>query len=362
MHIAVLGARRLYDALGVGTGAVGEIYHKITLQAGTTVSVYLGPKPPHGVVSLDCSQYGIPGRNPVIFSANSEYEAPSFLELAVGRPKEITQQEFVMLKDNDKVVRETLLKEANAHLEMSEHLLDVFSGVLGLRIHRQFVLKPLVENCFISGEFEAVSTLAGPAVEMLESVEANPNTGPYIEKLLEGMTNLPEESLLKGGAVLHWLLRAWRERDAVTKFMYLFVPLEAVLQSSAELVADPEAHLESLEALVKSSNVLNKDALLGFLGRAKTKFGPTLGARFEEFARRAGISGWEVDVKAFKKFNRMRNLLLHAGDKRVRGHINFEENTRTLEDLVERYVSVALLGSSDVYPSRWRPKRGEKIQ
>jgi hypothetical protein len=358
MHTAILGARRLYDALGVGTVAVGGLHHKITLQAGNTVSVYLGPKPPLGVVSLESSQYGIPGRNSVIFSANSEYEAPAFLEITVGTPKEITQQELVLLKENDKSTREALLKDANARFEASEHLLDVVSGVLGLRVHRQLVLKPLVENCFIAGEFEPVSTFAGPAVEMLENIEANANTEPHLLRLLEGMSNIPEESLLKGGAVLHWLLRAWRERDAVTKFMYLFVPLEAVLQSNTELVADSKADLESLEALVKSSNAPNKDSLLGFLGRAKTKFGPTLSARFEEFAHRAAISDWELDVKAFKKFNRMRNLLLHAGDKRVRGHINFEENTRTLEDLVERYVSVALLGSPDVYQSRWRPKCG----
>lgn len=357
MHKAILGARRLYDALGVETGAIGEIHHKITLQTGTTVSVYLGQKPPFGVVSLESSQYGIPGQNSVIFNANSQYEASAFLEIAIGKPKELTQQEFALLKKNDKSTREALLEEANTHLEVSGHLLDAISGILGLQVHRQLVLKPLVESCFISGEFETVSNFVGSAVEMLENIKANTNTYPYLQQLLDGLTISPTESLLKGGAVLHWLLRAWRERDAVTKFMYLFVPLEAVLQSSSELATESKADLESLEALVKSSNAPNKDALLAFLGRAKTKFGPTLNARFEEFARRAAISGWELDVKAFKNFNRMRNLLLHAGDKKVRGHINFEENTRTLEDLVERYVSIALLGNSDVYQSRWRPKR-----
>jgi len=361
MCTATLGFRRLYDALGIGTSAVSEIHHKITLLEGKTVSVYLGPKPPLGIVCLESDQYIIPGRSSFLTRANSEYQAPTFLEITVGSPKEITEQQLELLKANEKDTREELLREANAHGESAEHLIDAVSGVLGLRIHRQLVLKPLIENCFIAGEFEPTSSFVGPAVEMLEDIEVNQKTAPYLQRLLEGMTNTREEVLLKGGAVLHWLLRAWRERDAVAKFMYLFVPLEAVLRSNNELRVDSKAELESLEDLVQNSGATNKEALLNFLTRAKTKFGPTLSSRFEDFARRAAIPDWELDVQAFKKFNRMRNLLLHAGDKRVRGHINFEENSRTLEDLVERYVSVALLGTSDVYQSRWRPKRGESV-
>lgn len=357
MHTATLGFRRLYDALGVGTSAVGEIHHKIRLREGKNVSVYLGPKPPLGIVSLESSQYGIPGRKHMVFSAKSEYEAPAFLEITVGTSREITQHQLELLKVNDKDTREQLLSEANEHEESAVRFLDVISGVLGLRVHRQLVLKPLIENCFITGEFAPASSFTGPAVEILENIEANTNTGSHLRGLLNGMTSTPEELLLKGGGVLHWLLLAWRERDAIAKFMYLFVPLEAVLPTNNELAAASKAKLESLESLVRSSDVTNKDALLGFLTKAKTRFGPTLSARFEDFARCAAIPGWELDVRAFKKFNRMRNLLLHAGDKRVRGHINFEENTRTLEDLVERYVSIALLGTSDVYQSRWRPER-----
>lgn len=152
-------------------------------------------------------------------------------------------------------------------------------------------------------------------------------------------------------------LRAWRERDPAAKFLYLFIPLEAILPSNNELAAESIMELESLEALVRNSEATDKDNLLAFLSAAKTKFAPTLSARFEDFARRAAIPGWELDVQAFRKFNRMRNLLLHAGDKKVRSHINFEDNSRTLEDLVERYVSVALLGTPDVYQTRHRPKR-----
>ena len=98
---------------------------------------------------------------------------------------------------------------------------------------------------------------------------------------------------------------------------------------------------------------------MSFLDITKKKYSPNLNTRFEAFAKQAAIPGWEADVTVFKKYNRMRNLLLHAGQRDIRTHINIEEETRTLEDLVERYLSVAFLGGHEVYPSRWRPARGQ---
>lgn len=171
------------------------------------------------------------------------------------------------------------------------------------------------------------------------------------------MANTSENVLMKGGGVLHWLLKAWRERDHIAKFMYLFIPLEAVLPSADSTQPDSETELDAIESLIKNSDAPNKDKLLQFIKRTKTKFSPTLNARFEMFARENSIPGWELDVKAFRKFNRMRNLLLHTGNKNLSSHINFEDNLRTLEDLVERYVSLALLGTANVYSSKWRPER-----
>jgi hypothetical protein len=359
MPVATLGVRRLYDALGVNTSAIGEIHHQVTLLNGTNVSVYLGPKPPMGIASLENSQYGIPERDSTVFKVNSVYKAPAFLEVTIGISRELTPQQIELLQKKDPVTQSLLLEEANTQQKFAEPLLDVISGVLGLRIHRQLVLKQLVESCFVSGEFETVNSFIGSAVEMLESIGANTNTGPHLLRVLKGMTTTSEQSLMEGGAVLHWLLRAWREQDIISRFMFFFIPLEAILQSNAELAADSLADLEAIERIVTASSDHDKGALLEFIKRAKTKFSPSLNARFEDYARQAAIPGWELDVKAFKNFNRMRNLLLHAGNKDVRSHIYFEQNTRTLEDLVERYVSIALLGTPDVFQSKWRPHRSD---
>jgi hypothetical protein len=357
MPIVNLGTRRLYDALGFDTNATGEILLKVDLATGRSVTLYLGPKPPFGIVSLEGNQYIIPGRINHILQTNINYEAPCFLEIAISKSRQITPQQLDLLKKSDNLTREELLRETRTDLEASENILDCVSGMLALRTHNQLVLKPLIENLFLTGEFEPVSSFIGPTTEILEAINANANTLPHILQLLEGMIDTSEDVLRNGGAILHWLLKAWRERDPISKFMYLFIPLEAILQLTDNSQINSTAELESLESIVKNSNAVDKEHLLQFLVRAKTKFNPTLNSRFEEFARCASIPGWELDVKAFKKYNRMRNLLLHAGNRNVRSHINFEENTRTLEDLVERYVSVALLGTDRVYPSRWRPNR-----
>ena len=357
MPTATISMRRLYDALGVEIAGVGEISHKVTLASGASVSVYLGPKPPLGAVVLKGAQYGIPGRPSQILQADHNFKSPCLLEVVVSSKREITPEQLSLLKQEEKGARDALLAEIEKETEKFQHLLDAISGILALRVHRQLVLEQLVENPFVSGDFPSFSSFAGPAMEILEGIGANANTGPHILRLLEDEVATPEDAFVRGGAILHWLLKAWRERDHVSKFMYLFIPLEAILPATGELAAESRTSLEALEALVKDSATPDKEGLLSFLKKARSRFSPTLVARFEELAAQVKLPGWELDVEAFKKYNRMRNLLLHRGDRRVRIHIDFEENSRTLEDLVERYVAARLIGTTAVYPSKWRPKR-----
>jgi hypothetical protein len=355
MPIVTIGTRRLYDALGVDINAAGEILQKVELPTGKTVTLYLGPNPPHGIMSLEGSRYVIPGRDNILLRTN--YDAPCFLEITISFPREITLRQMRRLRQNDKPSQELLLRESTVDSKSSENLLDAISGVLGLRVHRQLVLKPLVESSFLTGEIDPMCYFETPEVEILEGLKPNSNTSTHIFKLLERMMDTSEDVLRKSGAILHFFLKAWREKDPISHFMYLFMPLEAILPSADNSQFGSKAELESLESIVKNSDAVDKEHLLQFLENAKTKFNPSLNSRFEEFAQSTSIPGWELDVEAFKKYNRMRNLLLHAGNKNIANRINLKKNTRTLEDLVERYVSVAILGSAEVYRSRGRPSR-----
>ena len=76
-------------------------------------------------------------------------------------------------------------------------------------------------------------------------------------------------------------------------------------------------------------------------------------------AGKAGFADWEADVSAFRKFNRIRNDLLHRGEDRIELQVDVGEETRQLEDLLERYICFALFQNMDVYQSSWRRRGGE---
>ncbi len=75
------------------------------------------------------------------------------------------------------------------------------------------------------------------------------------------------------------------------------------------------------------------------------------------FAEDAKMPGWENDIQAFKKFNRIRNSLIHRGDPKVKIHVSVgAEETQALEDLTERYVNYYLFQDTAVYQSRFLPR------
>ena len=87
---------------------------------------------------------------------------------------------------------------------------------------------------------------------------------------------------------------------------------------------------------------------------------PPLAERFANWAAKAALPGWKNDVAAFRRFYKMRNSLVHQGQAGVEFRVTVEpEDVRTLEDIAERYVSLALFGDANVYQSKQRPLRRE---
>lgn len=357
MTTLTLGWRRLYDALGFSIESSGPVTASANFVDGRQINFYLGLEPPVGVMSINEGGYIVPGRQVEILKASPEYETDCFCEISITWSRNLTAEEEQLLSEADNTFHHKILSEARASLDEPENLLDAAAGALGLSIHRQLVLKPLIENVFFTGGPLPISSFSGPVWERLDHLGVSEEGKSTISNLLTGMGQTPEKAWLKGGATLHWLLKAWRERDYITKFMYLFIPLEAVVQSTPELAADASRELNAIREIVDQSNASDKAELISFIERAKTKFNPTLNARFEELAKKHALPGWELDVEAFKKFNRMRNLLLHTGNKRLSAHIDFKQHSRTLEDLVERYVALEIVGAPAVYQSSHRPHR-----
>lgn len=308
-------------------------------------------------MTLESDQFGIPGKLSNILNSNTDKKSNCYLEILISSDYEVDDKLSNKLLEKDTDAREELLSIAKKQVVLFENLLDSISGIVGLKFHRQFVLKPLIENPLIISGPEPVSCFTGPSVEVLQSISFTDIGSTLLNDYIKSLSETNDITLAKAGSVFHWLLKAWRERDPIAKFIYLFIPLECVLQSDTEIPNEAHQNILLLETLVQNSESPDKAKLLSFLDNAKTKYGPNLNARFEAFAKSSGIPGWETDIIAFRKYNRMRNLLVHAGRKDIRTHINIADETRVLEDLVERYICSAFFGDHNIYASQWRPER-----
>lgn len=363
MSIERVGLRRLYDCLGCGIKDVQEVQHSFPITKDGEVSFYLGPKPPMGIVALEPSdQYYVPGKQAKMLQTIPDYKSDCFLDIAVSFAVSVDEHVSVGLAKQEEKAKSFLLTKVEKNNREFAKVLDTVCGLVGLRFHRQFILKPLIENSFIATGPVPVSRIESGVVEMLEPLLLNEFGLASLKSDLNSLGKLDDQGWNKRSRVFQWLLRAWRERDHVAKFLYLFIPLECILGgSSDEIGEEAKRNISSLRNLVANSEENAKKELLPFLDRVESKFAPTLCSRFEALALEKKIDGWEADIKAFKKFNRTRNLLLHAGKAEVQSHLDIDEETRTLEDLVERYVAVYVFGDPSVYASKWRPLRGTAI-
>ncbi|MCX5830594.1 MAG: hypothetical protein NT140_01650 [Deltaproteobacteria bacterium] len=338
---------------------MSEVQHSFPITGNGEMSFYIGPKPPMGIVAFEPSDpYCIPGKKTNMLKTIPDYKSNCFMEIAVSLSISVTEEVSLGLAKQEKKATDYLLNEVEKEKPTYTKVLDTICGLVGLRFHRQFILKPLVENSFIGSVPVPVSNFVGDFAEVLEPVTLTQFGLDSLKSHLELFCRLDEKGRTDVSRVFQWLLRAWRERDHVAKFLYLFIPLECILGSSDEIDEETKKSINSLRNLVATSDDVEKNDLLILLDRIESRFAPTLISRFEAFAQTEKIEGWEADIKAFKKYNRTRNLLLHAGKANVQSHLNIDQEARTLEDLVERYVAVYVFGNSGVYASKWRPVRG----
>lgn len=359
MGIERIGLRRLYDALACGIQSVPEVQHSFLIPGNGAVSFYLGPKPPMGIVAFNPSDpYYLPGKNIKMIQTIPDYVSDCFMEIAVSFPVSVTEEVSLGLAKQENKATDYLLNEVEKEKSSYTKVLNTICGLVGLRFHKQFILKPLVENSFIASSPVPISNFVSDSMEVLEPVVLTQFGLDSLKSHLELFCRLDERGLTDVSRVFQWLLRAWRERDNVAKFLYLFIPLECILGSSDVIDEETKKSISSLKNLVATSDDVAKNDLLILLDRIESRFAPTLISRFEALAQTEKIEGWEADIKAFKKFNRTRNLLLHAGKADVQSHLNIDQEVRTLEDLVERYIAVYVFGNPGVYASKWRPDRG----
>ncbi|MBN2131284.1 MAG: hypothetical protein JW741_17420 [Sedimentisphaerales bacterium] len=359
-----IGYRLLYDSKGCSISGRDELAISFLVSEKYDVEVYFGPQPRHGLsIVSNSAKYYVPGTNAFLGTTQfltdtngSSGYGPFFLEIVVS-----VHAESDLSAGND--ARSLLLKQAETRRDEFKAVINLVAGLIGLRFHRQFVLEPFNENVLAWDNGIPVRRYAGPVLENLELIPLNDNGINHLEAWRKPLASLSADALKNFSLVFHWLLRAWNERDDLQAFIALFIPLEAVLTGVTETKMNQEdkRRAKSIRVLLKKHGGQQSKELISFIDRLVTRTGPTLDERFEDVATAAKLPGWEADIKAFGKFKRMRNTLLHGSDTDVHDKLSVGEGeVRTLQDLVERYVNYVLFKDNNVYRSRWRPERSKR--
>jgi hypothetical protein len=356
-----IGYRYLFDSKGCSLSGLEEVKINLIVSEKYDVQLYFGPKPQYKIDSVvGCSKYYVPGTKAPLGkcqingdASQSSEHGPFFFEIVVSTEADAVDADNIITHD-------LLMKQAEARRDEFKNIINLAAGITGLRFHRQFVLELLNENALAWEGQVSVKRFAGPALELLENISLNDNDIKHIKAIGEKLKTLTHEDVQECSLVFHWLLRAWHQRDILYQFIDLFIPLECILGKS-EISDEDKHYAEHIQRLIQNHADEHSEDLRSFFDRLIRRSGPTLHERFIDLAKTAQLPGWEADIEAFRKFNRMRNVLLHGADNTVQQTLSVgEKEVRTLSDLVERYVNYFFFKDNKVYQSRWRPKIGEK--
>jgi hypothetical protein len=371
MKTVRIGSRRLYDSMGCSIANQQPFNLVFPFGDHLQAEIYMGNKPKYGItVETGHDDYIIPGAQMRLGSyayhadaTQSAYPRTFFTEIICSQEEEISDELFATFYRNDQEASQELLKKAATHTEDFKIVMDFLCGVLGLRFHPQFIQELLNENFIAFHNEQQTYTHPGSAAQILDSVQLNEIGMGIISQLFPELGKVEAKVAQKIGQLLGWLIRAWAEQDIIAKFNALFIPLEMILDGvSGALSEDLSSHIQALQDFIQAQGGEETERLTHSLKELTSKIRPSLIDRFNAFAEAANMPGWENDKTAFKKFNRIRNNLLHRGDPNVKINVSVgevEEEVQALGDLTERYVNYYLFGDTNVYQSSFlsRPKQ-----
>lgn len=374
LGIERVGYRRLYRVQGV-TIADREACQVTCTMGDVQVEVYIGPKPTLGVYVQAGDKYIVLGEDATLTRVKFDKDATRlpeagtfFTEIRCSLQVEVPADLSGKFREQDPHALAALLEEVAKHGDELREAANIAAGVIGLRFHRQLVLElvdtiPYAER----SEDDTPSSFSSDAAEILDSITLRPEGIELLKQTLTGVGSAPSVARAHAEVALRWLVLAWEDRVPASKFLSLFIPLERVLDG---VTGDPDAQharderAAELLQLVQTHGGERRAVLIEALTRLTRNDRPSLTERFIQLSREAQLPGWEQDIKAFRRFNFVRNRLLHRGsaaiDLSAGDALAKDDEKQTLEDLVERYVNWAYFRDGIVYPSRWR--RGPKIE
>lgn len=350
MGLEKIGLRRLYDSRACDVDQHDEILLEFSIDKERHGQLYLGRKPKFGIWIEDGpTDRFMSGDMKLLMSGKftidptgTLYEGRFFTEIACFVDVEVDDETSKLFHAKEQTGHQELLKLVEERRTLLREGLDLVAGILGMRAHPQFVTIPILENAVaIRGIDSFAHDFASTSVRVLRDLSLNEGGQANIEAILTGLASTSDEAKRAASRSSYWLLRAWSEFDDVSEFLSLFIPIELALQSVEPAQSEErENHIKRIRDLIKSHGGSDREQLDSVLDSLTQNDRPSLAERFRSMAQEAALQGWEGDVKAFKRFNRMRNDLLHRGDSSVRLLTGVqEEDVRRLEHLTARYVN-----------------------
>lgn len=371
MKTVRVGFSRLYNA-GMCELLNGEkIAFQFTFES-IDVKAYIGPHHKHLVMSgtvgpPEPKDDSVP-RKPTRargyqFPRPDLHPADLYVELIASQSASVTDELAEAFYAKKPEARSAVMRIAEEQEALFESALDYAAGMIGLRLNCQFINKPIDTQCFAyrrKGEPYSFSfRFRSNTVEACKLDLSEEGKSEFRTRFPQPRHNWPWRT---SADVLAWLLRAWAAEDPIQRFVSLFIPLECVIPAIPEnVLIDSEWGRQRKELLTLVKEYANEQQRKSLSKMIKgTLVSPPLVERFTNWARTAALPGWESDIAAFRRFYQMRNHLVHRGKSDVELRVMLEpKDVRTLEDITERYISLALFGDADVYPSATRPKWGK---
>lgn len=326
------------------------------------IEIYISDKTRHvlPVITVTPPQPKIPEkdakptmRENMVSPSPEKYPADLYIELIATKQIEIDNDLYVRFNTRSQEARDEVLRIAHTHKNELEKVLDYAAGFLGLRINIEMVSAPILDDdqlyAYREGtsyalDFEAMTTVVREEI----FIDASANGGKYFLERIRKIT--PKSQPEDIAEAIGWMLRGWASQDKVLRFVSFFTALESIIPKESNPAA--KEFIEKRDSILRQMEETGsdfgqesiKDFILGIRPPAP------LNSSFETWASGTKLPDWEKDVKAFRIFNKTRNLLLHTGEL---GNVEQPDvqspDVITLESIASKYLSWRIFGNCKPY-------------
>jgi hypothetical protein len=283
------------------------------------------------------------------FSQPADFIAETYCELVSTCLLDVEDETADLFLNYDVRAKDEIFKIADRKRQHLFTSLDYVAGFIDLHFDYSLTRTLVSEETYAYYNDHSGCTICGHKAKSIGSFELNKNNGWVAGIMQDYHKNLNKGNWEKKAQILGWLLRAWDTRDLIHKFVSLFFIIERIIPKRLPMgnINKWKDKRQKVLALVQAhANPEDLQEITEFVKGMKNRL--SLPNRFESWASRITLPGWEKDVTAFKLLNEKRNELINAAKLRfeLRSVLN-SEDVRIIEAIAIRYIRFALFGNGN---------------